>query len=86
LLRYNYLQIGSRWLSPNSSSKSPGVSIKDDRWISSHASDSEIGLKLDSGSCGDAFDLFCYYEHHNDKQRAINAIKQQMKDCGGAYE
>jgi hypothetical protein len=86
LLRYNYLQIGSRWLSPNSSSKSPGVSIKDDRWISSHASDKEIGLKLDSGSCGDAFDLFCYYEHHNDKQRAINAIKQQIKDCGGAYE
>jgi hypothetical protein len=85
LLRYNYLQIGSRWLSPNSSSKSAGVSIKDDRWISSHASDNEIGLSLDSGSCGDAFDLFCYYEHHNDKQQAINAIKQRMKSCGGDY-
>ena len=65
--RYGYLlRKDNKWLSPNSSSKVPGVKIHPDnprRWISHHASDESIGRQSEAGcTTGDAFDLFRHYE------------------------
>lgn len=70
---YGYIKKGSRYLSPNSGSKTPGVVIKGERWLSSHDSDSGIGRPYESGTSGDSFDLFTYYEHNNDKDKALKA-------------
>jgi archaellum biogenesis ATPase FlaH len=73
LLVYGYQQHGTRYLSPNSSSGSPGVSIKDGKWISSHESDRET-----VGPFGDAFDLFCYYEHRGNRTAALKAAGEMF--------
>lgn len=68
---YGYKKTGNRWLSPNSESGVAGVSLNEDstKWHSQHGSDSDIG----QNGFGDAFDLFTYYEHMNNKQAAIKA-------------
>jgi hypothetical protein len=73
LLTYGYKQQGNRYLSPNSSSGSPGVSVKDNKWISSHESDRET-----VGVFGDAFDLFTYYEHRGDRNAALKAAGEMF--------
>ncbi len=77
---YGYVHEGNRWLSPNSSSGSPGVSLTADgrKWLSSHDSDSGIGTPTASGTMGDAFDLFIHYEHHGDRGAAIRAASDQF--------
>lgn len=75
---YGYIKKGSRYLSPNSGSKTPGVVIKGERWISSHDSDSGIGRPNESGTSGDSFDLFTYYEHNNDRDKALKAAAQMF--------
>lgn len=72
LTRYGYKKRGNRFLSPNSEGGGPGVVITQDgkKWLSSHDSDSEIGRKTSNGTMGDAFDLFIYYEHNGDRNRA----------------
>ena len=77
---FGYLQKGSRWLSPNSSSRNPGVSITDDgrKWLSTHGSDSGIGIKTETGTMGDAFDLFVHYQHGGDKNAAIKAAGEMF--------
>lgn len=72
--RYGYQKIGSRWLPPESTSGSAGVTVKGDRWISSHGCDSDKGA---DGS-GDAFDLFCYYEQGGNRNAAL-------KDAGAMF-
>lgn len=68
---YGYKQFRSRWLSPNSESGVAGVTLSDDesKWYSQHGSDSAIG----QNGFGDAFDLYTYYEHRNDRNAAIKA-------------
>jgi hypothetical protein len=75
-VQYGYPKKGSKCLSPNSSSKSPGVTIKDNRWMSSHESDRDVGVGRanDSGASGDAFDLLCFYEHGNDSSAVLKAL------------
>ena len=75
---YGYLRKGDRWLSPNSQSKNPGVSLFPDgkKWFSNHCSDSNIGVKIDTGCFGSAFDLFLYYEHNNDVKKACRAVAE----------
>lgn len=69
LAHYGYRRIGRRYLSPNSASGSPGVSVEDGRWVSSHESDrSTIGVS------GDAFDLYTFYEHGGNEVSAIKAV------------
>lgn len=79
---YGYLRKGNRWLSPNSSSKSPAVSITNDgqKWLSAHESDAGIGRPCDSGNgyMGDAFDLFVYYQHGGNRDEAL-------KDAGDMF-
>lgn len=84
LATYGYSKRGNRWLSPNSESGNPGVTITSDgqKWLSSHGSDSKIGRATDSGTMGDVFDLFVYYEHNGDRNAAIKAAGQ-MFTLGG---
>lgn len=74
LAHYGYKEVGNnRWLSPLSQSGKAGVVVEGNRWLSSHGSDYDIGKQHKEGSWGDAFDLFCYYEHGNDRNAAIKA-------------
>ncbi|NBT30482.1 MAG: DUF3987 domain-containing protein [Rhodobacteraceae bacterium] len=69
LEKAGYKQFGMRWLSPNSSSKIPGVVIFDDgRAYSHHASD-----PFDPAHSFDAFDVFCHYEHLGNTSAAVKA-------------
>jgi len=72
LIFYGYRQFGNRYLSPNSGSGSPGVTIKDNKWLSSHESDAVIGRPCSAGGTfGDVFDLFVYYENDNNYKAAL---------------
>ena len=71
--RYGYTQRGNRWLSPNSESGVPGVTCNGQKWLSTHGSDADIGMATSNGTMGDAFDLFTYYEHNNDRNAAMVA-------------
>ena len=72
---FGYLKKGSRWLSPNSGSRTPGVSLTKDggKWLSAHGSDGGIGRPTKNGTMGDAFDLFVYWEHGGDFNAATQA-------------
>lgn len=73
---YGAKQVGTRYLSPLSTSGVAGVTIKDGTsWVSSHGSDVSAGIgKGDGTSCsGDAFDLFKFFEHGNDHSKALIA-------------
>lgn len=77
---FGYPGRGNRWLSPNSESGVPGVTISEDgrKWFSLHGSDSQIGRPTETGTMGDAFDLFTYYQHGGDRDAAI-------KDAGDMF-
>lgn len=71
LRAYGYTKCGKRWLSPNSSSGSAGVTVySDGRWSSSHASDAGIGENTNGTQWGDVFDLFAHYECNGDQRIA----------------
>jgi len=76
--QYGYVLKGKKWLSPLSQSKTHGVSIAGDKWFSHHDSDSGIGRATDTGSMGDAFDLFVYYENGGDRNRALKAAGEMF--------
>ena len=70
--KVGYRRFGNRWLSPNSSSKIPGVVIFDDgRGYSHHASD-----PFDPAHSFDAFDVFCHYEHLGNVSAAVRAAAE----------
>lgn len=69
-----YVKMGSRWLSPNSSTKMPGVVVFDDgRAFSHHASD-----PFDPAHTFDAFDVFCHYEHLGNVTAAVRAASEKL--------
>jgi hypothetical protein len=70
---YGYKRVGLKWLSPNSESGNAGVTVKGDKWFSSHGSDADIGRPCTGGVMGDSFDLFTWYEHGGDRNAAIKA-------------
>lgn len=77
LLRYGYADKGRRFLSPHNTSGLAGVCFLDDDtcWIH-HASD-----PLDSTESGhpvNSFDLFCYYDHGNDRSKAFKAAAEEL--------
>ena len=80
---YGYKRVGKKWISPNSESGTAGVTVKGDKWISSHASDSRIGKQNKSSTSGDAFDLFKYYEHGNDQRAALKAAGDMFTTDSG---
>jgi hypothetical protein len=77
---YGYIQQGGKWISPNSESGIPGVTISQDgqKWFSKHGSDRAIGKQTDTGSMGDAFDLFTYYQHGGNHKAAIKAAGEMF--------
>lgn len=80
---HGYKKIGNKWLSPNSQSGKAGVTIKNNRWISSHTSDANIGRQNKNNNSGDAFDLFCYYEHNKDHRQATKAAGDMFTTDSG---
>jgi P4 family phage/plasmid primase-like protien len=79
LERYGYTRRGKKWLSPRSESGNPGVSVKDGKWFSFHGGDTGIGQPGKEGGCfGDAFDLFVWYEHGGDFNRAVMAAGEMF--------
>jgi hypothetical protein len=76
LTQYGYRQQGKRWLSPHSSTGLAGVVIFDGKaWIH-HASDPLCSDE--SGQLVGAFDLFRYYEHGGDINKAVKAAAQAL--------
>lgn len=72
LERYGFQGKGKKWTSPNSASGKPGVTVLNNKWYSHHSSDSAVGQPgKDGGTWGDAFDLFVYFEHGGDFNRAV---------------
>ena len=85
---YGYPLRGKKWLSPNSKSGVPGVTITDDgqKWLSAHSSDSGMGRATKNGTMGDAFDLFVYYEHGGDFTAALKALGSNTETYSGASQ
>lgn len=87
LEKYGYKKIGIKWLAPTSSTKGPGVSIKDDRAFSHHGSDPLF--TGDSKHSHDAFSVFRLWEHGGDLKQAVKAaarllnIKPNRSESGG---
>ena len=86
--RYGYLKKGERYLSPGSESGNPGVTLTPDgrKWLSKHGSDADIGMATSDSTMGDAFDLFCYYEHGNDHDAALRAAGEMFETTAGLSE
>jgi hypothetical protein len=78
LASYGYQQRGKKWLSPNSESKQPGVTIDDGKWFSCHGTDAGIGRPTPAGTFGDSFDLFVYYEHQGNRADALKAAGKMI--------
>ncbi len=69
-----YTQFGNRWLSPNSTSKIPGlVLFEDGRGYSHHASDPFGDFSFD------AFEVFCQYEHLGNVGAAVKAAAEVLQ-------
>ena len=53
--------------------------------MSSHASDRDVGVGRtnDSGASGDAFDLFMFYEHGNDRTASLKALGSAFTTADG---
>lgn len=76
LARNGYRETGGRWISPNSSTRQPGVTIHEDggrvRAYSHHGSDSW------AGRAEDAFGLFTALEHGDDLRAALQAARDAL--------
>ena len=80
---YGYQRKGRKWLSPNSKSGTPGlIAFNDGRWFSHHSGDAGIGLSVDGGQCGDAFDLYAYYEHDGDSRKSLAMLCRDLDSEG----
>ena len=77
LERYDYQQDGSSidWQSSMQSSGSYATRNYGDYWVSLSGSDAAagIGQAKDQYCWGDAFDLFCHFEHGGDMKKAVRA-------------
>ena len=81
---YGYEKRGNRWLSPNSQSGVAGVTIGGNKWFSKHSSDSDVGSQHKNGGFfGDAFDLFSYYEHGGDRDKALKIAGEMFTTSDG---
>ena len=82
LARYDYTQAGSTpdWRSPFQTSPSYATRDCGEFWISLSGSDhaQEIGQSTHSGHrFGDAFDLFCHFDHGGDFRAAVRAYAME---------
>lgn len=82
LERYGYQRAGHSkdWRSPYQTSGSHATRVEADHWISLSESDAAAGLGRASKSgarFGDAFDLFCHYDHGGDYRAAVRAYAEE---------
>jgi len=82
--RYNYVQAGSSndWRSPFQTGGSCATRVYDGFWISLSASDASaaIGAATQNGyRHGDAFDLFCHFEHGGNFKAAVAAYGLEIR-------
>jgi len=85
LQRYGYVRDGERWKSPMQHGIA-ATTILPDRltWVTYSESDAAAGLgtRPSRGSqCaawGDAFALFCFYEHRGSMRNALRALEQEQ--------
>jgi hypothetical protein len=73
------------WRSPYQSGKSFATKVFGDYWVSLSDSDATaaIGRKCTSGRFGDAFDIYCHFEHGGDIAKALSqaALKLGMDNA-----
>lgn len=70
-----YARFGTRWLSPNSTSKIPGVVVfADGTAYSHHASD-----PFDLEHSFDAFEVFCQFSHMGNVTNAVKAAAEMLQ-------
>lgn len=86
LERYGYTQAGpsKNWKSPFQSSVSYATQDRGEFWISLSGSDDEqeIGHATQNGHrFGDAFDLFCHFDHGGDFSAAVRAYALEVGLC-----
>lgn len=79
------------WRSPYQSSGSYATRVLDDHWISLSGTDAQAGLGAESKSghrYGDAFDIYCHFDHGGNFKAAIKAaaaeLGLQYQDAAGA--
>ncbi|TYT74316.1 DUF3987 domain-containing protein [Desulfobotulus mexicanus] len=63
-----------RLLSPHSESGAAAITINGNKWFSHHGSDAERGIGQqgkDGGCFGDSWDLYIFFEHGNDRSKAL---------------
>jgi hypothetical protein len=80
LERNGYLEMGDRWLSPDSTSGNPGVWLIPDSEpprVYSHHADA-----LSDGHTHDAFDVYALLEHDGDKKLAARSAKTELASSG----
>ncbi len=86
MVSYDYKKKGKKYQTPNSSGKNPaGVLVfPDGRWFSHHSSDDSAGIghACANGRCGDAFDLYSFYEHGNDTGAALKTLANEYDQDG----
>lgn len=83
LAKYGYAKQGrsDQYRSPNQSSGSYAVKDFGTHWVSLSGSDAALGIgQVKDGYCwGDAFDLFCYYEHGGDMTEAVRSYGAEIR-------
>jgi len=83
LAKHGYERQGSsdQYRSPNQSSGSYAVKDFGTHWVSLSGSDVGLGIGQvkDGYSWGDAFDLFCFYEHGGDMTAAVRAYGAEIR-------
>jgi hypothetical protein len=85
LVRYGYRRDGNRWKSPHQSVASQGATTilpDGSTWVSFSESDAAAGVgnrpfkRSSQCACwGDAFGLFCHYEHAGSFRAALDALR-----------
>ena len=78
LATYGYTEgANGNWRSPNQTTKAFATKCFGDYWVSQSQSDASAGLgrtTTNGAVCGDAFDLYVFYEHNNDCTKAIKEL------------
>ncbi|PZX45733.1 hypothetical protein LY56_01293, partial [Roseinatronobacter thiooxidans] len=78
----SHRQRGSHWRSPLSESRSYSTEVRDQHWVcvSAWAHNYDIGrITASHNRAGDAFDLYAFFEHGNDKSAAVRAYAQEVR-------
>jgi AAA domain len=83
LIKFGYEKNGDspNWRSPYQESGSYATKVEGDYWVSLSGSDAEAGIGRGTRNGhrgGDAFDLFCHYEHEGDVKAAIRALDETV--------